>query len=221
MFMYEVKSGDTLYGISKKYGISVDEIMKLNYLKNTNLTLGQIIRIPEMYFDMDNMTLPNFINYTVKNGDTLYKIAKENNISIDILEKDNALTSPILKVGQVLKIRLPEGSTIEIEECIGPDYNPPSDNTISYTVKKGDSLYSIAKSYNTSVSNIMNLNNLSTSNLSVGQVLKLTNSNTIYTVKKGDSLYTISKKYNISIDAIKKKNNLTSNMLSIGQKLIL
>ena len=102
MFMYTVKQGDTLYGISKKYGISVDEIMKLNYFTNTNLKPGQVIRIPEMYFDMDNMTLPNYKNYTVQKGDTLYKIALSNNISIDTLEKDNGLTSPILSIGQIL-----------------------------------------------------------------------------------------------------------------------
>ena len=221
MFMYTVKSGDTLYSIAKKYGVPVNEIMKLNYFTSTNLTPGQVIRIPENYFDMDNMTLPNYKNYTVQKGDSLYKIAKENNISIDTLEKDNALTSPILKIGQILRIRLPEGSTIEVEECIGPSYTPPSTNTISYKVQKNDNLYSIAKKYNTSVSNIMKLNNLTTSNLSIGQILKLPNSNTVYTVQKGDSLYSISLKYNISIDEIKKKNNLTSNTLSIGQKLIL
>lgn len=171
MFMYTVKQGDTLYGISKKYGISVDEIMKLNYFTNTNLKPGQVIRIPEMYFDMDNMTLPNYKNYTVQKGDTLYKIALSNNISIDTLEKDNGLTSPILSIGQILRIRIPEGSTIEVEECIGPSYTPPSTNTIVYIVKKNDNLYSIARKYNTSVSNIMNLNNLKSTNLQIGQKL--------------------------------------------------
>lgn len=227
MFMYEVKPGDTLYGIARKYGISVNDIMKLNYFENTNLYPGQIIRIPEMYFDMDNMNLPNYINYTVKPGDTIYSIARNNNISVDTLEKDNALSSPILRVGQILRIRLQDGSTEEVEECIGPDYTPPENaNYINYTVKKGDNLYNIARTYNTSVSTIMNINNLNSSSLSIGQVLRIpsTNSNSsnnIYIVQKGDSLYAISKKFNTTVDKIKKDNNLINNNLSIGQKLVI
>ena len=88
MFMYTVKNGDTLYSIARKYNVDVKEIISINYLKDTNITPGQVIRIPEFYFDMDNMNLPNYINYTVKAGDTLYSIARDNNISIDVLRKD-------------------------------------------------------------------------------------------------------------------------------------
>ena len=228
MFMYTVVPGDTLYSIARKYGTTVQEIINLNYLKNTNLTPGQVIRIPEMYFDMDNMSLPNYTTYTVKAGDTLYKIAKDNDISVETLQKDNALTSNTLSVGQILRIRLREGQTSEVEECIGPDYTPPvnTGSIITYTVKKGDNLYNIAKAYNTSVSNIVNLNNLKNTNLSIGQQHKIPSTSggttsTTYIVKKGDSLYSIAKKYNTSVDAIKKKNNLTSNNLSIGQKLLI
>ena len=223
MFMYSVKAGDTLYSISKKYNISVDEIKKLNYLTNDNLSVGQIIRIPEMYFNMDEMSLPNYINYTVKSGDTLYSIAKANNIDVATLQKDNALVDNKLKVGQVLRIRLKEGQTLDVEECIGMEYIPKKkvNETATYVVKKGDSLYKIANNYNTSVSNLLSLNNLSNANLVVGQVLKVPSSTITYVVKKGDSLYLIAKKYNTSVDQIKKKNNLTSNNLSIGQKLII
>ena len=228
LFMYTVKSGDTLYSIAKKYNTSVQEIINLNYLKNTNLYPGQEIRIPEFYFDMDNMNLPNYINYTVKNGDTIYSIAKNNNINVDILRKDNSLTSDILKVGQILRIRLQDGSTLEVEECIGPDYVIPTNtsNSILYTVKKGDNLYNIALAYNTSVSEITKLNNLKNTSLSIGQQLKIPKSNsnvsnTTYIVKKGDSLYSIAKKYNTTVDDLKNKNNLTSNNLSIGQKILI
>ena len=173
MFMYTVKKGDSLYSIAKKYNTTYQEIMKLNYLTNTNLSVGQVLRIPEFYFDMDNMSLPNYINYTVKKGDSLYKIAKDNNIDINTLRKDNALTSDILSIGQVIRIRLRDGQTIEVLECIGNDYVIPKDNYIEYKVVKGDSLYKIAKKYKTSVSNILNINNLKSANLSVGQILKL------------------------------------------------
>lgn len=228
MFMYTVVTGDTLYSIARKYSVDVNDIINLNYLKDTNLKVGQVIRIPEFYFDMGNMNLPNYINYTVKSGDTLYSIARDNNISVDVLRKDNALTSDVLNIGQIIRIRLQEGQTIEVEECFGPDYQIPNsaNSYITYTVKKGDNLYNIAKAYNTSVSEITRINNLSNTSLSIGQTLKIPSSSsntniTTYIVKKGDSLYSIAKKYNTTVDSLKKKNNLKTNNLSIGQKIII
>ena len=222
MFMYTVKKGDSLYSIAKKYNTSVDEIMKLNYLTNTNLVIGQVIRIPEFYFDMDNMSLPNYINYTVKKGDTLYSIARDNNIDINTLRKDNALVNDVLSIGQIIRIRLKDGQTIEVEECLGEDFEIPSNNNyIEYKVKKGDSLYKIANKYNTSVSNLLSLNNLSSANLKIGQVIKIPNKDSKYIVKSGDSLYSIAKKFNTSVDVLKKKNNLVSNNLKVNQILII
>lgn len=224
-FVYTVKKGDSLYSIARKYDTTVNELIKLNNLKSNTLSIGQQLRIPEMYTPADQMTLPEFINYTVKKGDSLYSIAKANNIDVDTLIKDNSLSSNTLSIGQNLKIRVMDGGIIE--ECIGPDYTPPDTQpTITYTVKKGDSLYKIANAYNTSVTAIMNLNNLTTYNLSVGQQLKIpssstSSSGTTYIVKSGDNLYSIARRYNTTVDSIKKKNNLTSNNLSIGQKLII
>ena len=227
MFMYTVKAGDTLYGIAQKYNTSVQKIMDLNYLKNTNLTIGQVLRIPEMFTPENEMILPNYINYVVKAGDTLYSIAKKYGISVDTLIKDNSLTSNSLNVGTSLKIRIPTGNSIVVEECIGPDYTPPTNlqNTSTYTVKAGDNLYSIAKKFNTSVSNLITLNGLKNNSLSIGQQLKVpassnsSTTNQTYVVKNGDSLYSIAKKFNTTVDSIKKKNNLPSNLLSIGQKI--
>ena len=227
MFMYTVKSGDTLYGIARKYNTTAQKIIDLNYLKSTNLAVGQVLRIPETYTKEEDMVFPNYINYVVKRGDTLYSIARDNNISIDTLIKDNALAGNVLQIGETLKIRIP--STV-IEECIGPDYTPPASaiSTTFYTVKRGDSLYTIANRYNTSVSELMKLNNLTSTNLAIGQQLKVpvtsgggsTGSQT-YTVKSGDNLYAIARKFNTTVDNIKRKNNLTSNTLQIGQKLII
>ena len=225
MFMYTVQKGDSLYKIAMKYNTTVNDIVSLNNLKSTNLTIGEVLRIPETYTKEEDMILPEYINYTVKKGDTLYSIALNNNISVDAIKKDNSLTSNNLNVGQVLKIRIMQDSG-DVQECFGEDYTPSeTTNTITYTVQKGDNLYNIAKKYNTSVTAITNLNNLKNNNLSIGQVLKIpkaqSTSGVTYTVQKGDSLYKIASKYNTTVDNIKRKNNLTSNLLSIGQKLII
>ena len=224
MFMYTVKKGDSLYSIAKKYNTTVDKIVSLNYLKTTNLNIGDVLRIPETYTKESEFYLPEFTNYVVKKGDTLYKIARDNNITVNELMKDNSLSNMTLNIGQVLKIRTSTTSLGEIEECFGTDYEIPNNSqTITYKVQKGDSLYSISKRYNTSVDNIVSLNNLKSNNLNIGQILKIptssSSSSTVYIVKKGDSLYSIAKKFNTTVSSIKSKNKLTSNNLSINQKL--
>ena len=204
---YVVQKGDTLYSIANKLGTTVSELKKENNLTSNTLQIGEVLRIPtkEIYEEEENI-------YIVKKGDSLYSIANKYNTTVDELKRINNLTSNILSIGQVLKLPSDKASNVEKEE-----------NTISYTVQKGDSLYSIARKYDTTIDRIKDLNNLTTNLLSIGQVLLIptdTNLETTYTVKKGDSLYSIAKKYNTTVDRLKQLNNLTSNLLSIGQILI-
>lgn len=165
---YIVKKGDSLYSIARVYKTTVQEIQKLNNLKSNALSIGQELKIPENYVNDASANLPTYINYTVKKGDSLYSIAKRYGITTNIIIKDNALKNNLLSIGQNLKIRTKKESIVE--ECFG---NETSDKNIEYIVKKGDSLYSIAKKYNTDVSTIMKNNNLKSSNLSIGQILKI------------------------------------------------
>ena len=95
-----------------------------------------------------------------------------------------------------------------------------------YVVKKGDSLWSIAKKYNMTVDELKSINNLKSNLLSIGQRLKIkgssinTDNQNIYKVQKGDTLYKIANMYGTTVDNLKALNNLKSNILSIGQKLI-
>ena len=208
---YIVKKGDTLYSIANKYGITIKDIINLNNLKSNNISVGQVLYIPDYY--TNNEEKPEFINYIVKKGDSLYSIAKQNDLSVEQLIKDNSLNSENLSIGQNLKIRVKE-----ILACYGNDYNP---NETIYTVKKGDSLYKIANQYNTTVEKLININNLKNTNLAIGQQLIIPSNNNYYIVKAGDNLYSIAKKFNTTIDNLKTKNNLSSNILSIGQKIII
>lgn len=165
MFMYTVKKGDSLWAISKVYGTSVEEIKRINNLTNNNLYIGQVLRIPEMYTKEEDMVVPSYINYKVVSGDTLYSIAKKYGISVDTIVSDNALKNNILSVGQNLKIRSNSGL---VEECFGEDYS-----TNKYTVVKGDTLYSIARKFNTTVDSIKSKNNLVNNTLSIGQILSI------------------------------------------------
>ena len=202
--VYIVQKGDTLYSVAMANNTTVDELKKANNLTSNILSTGQLLKIP-------SALLPES-TYIVKKGDSLYSIANKYNTTVDELKRINNLTSNILSIGQVLKLPSDKVSDVEKEE-----------NTISYTVQKGDSLYSIARKYSTTIDKIKDLNNLTTNLLSIGQVLLIptdTNLETTYTVQKGDSLYSIAKKYDTTVDRLKQLNNLKSNLLSIGQILI-
>lgn len=94
------------------------------------------------------------------------------------------------------------------------------DNTSIYKVKSGDSLYSIAKKYNTTINTLKELNNLTGNTIYINQVLKVP-SNKEYTIKSGDTLSEIAKKFNTSVSEIKKINNLTSDLIIAGKTLII
>lgn len=124
---------------------------------------------------------------------------------------------------------LGEAVVKSIADFAGVTYTP-SNMEGYYVVQKGDSLWSIASKLGVSVNELKTLNNLSSNNLPIGQLLKVPNNNggnntttpeNIYTVQKGDSLWAIANKYGTTVDNIKKANNLSTNNLSIGQTLII
>ena len=209
--LYVVKKGDSLWSIAKKYGLSVDELKNLNNLNNNMLSVGQILKISGEPSNNNDI-------YIVKKGDSLYSIASRFGLSVSDLRNYNNLTSNNLSVGQQLFI--PTGQVAE--DLVGTDYD-------TYVVKAGDTLFSVANSYNTSVSNLRDINNLTSDTLVVGQQLLVPKSESIidtsitnftnYRVLAGDTLYSIANRNNISVDELKSINSLTNNNLSVGQVL--
>jgi len=208
---YIVKSGDTLWSIANRFNISVDDLKQENNLTSNTLSIGQVLKIPASEPSEPNV---EYIVYVVKSGDNLYSIARNYNTTVNAIKDFNNLTSNTLQIGQQLLIPIAQ------EE----------DNNIRYIVKAGDNLYSIARNYNTTVQEIKALNNLTSNNLSIGQVLLIPSSSNettppvntfIYTVKSGDNLYRIASQFNTTVNQIKLINNLSSNTLSIGQQLLI
>ena len=208
--IYIVKRGDTLYSIARDNNITVSELKQLNNLSNNTIYIGQQLLLKKRIEE----ELPNENDklYIVKKGDTLYSISRKLNISVDTLKSLNKLNSNDIYVGQQLILVEPEN---QVEYDI-------------YTVKKGDSLWSISQKYNITVNELIKLNNLNNTTLQINQTLKvpkavieespIQNEET-YIVQKGDTLWSISRKLGISVNELIKLNNLTSNLLNIGQQL--
>lgn len=203
---YVVKSGDTLWSIAKKYGVSVDELKEKNNLNSNALSINQVLLIPTVLEEVPEEETGEY--YTVVSGDTLYSIANKYGLTVDELKSLNNLSSNLLSVGQRLLVKPTTTSTTEE----------------TYTVKKGDNLYQIALQFDTTVDALKTLNGLTSNLLSIGQVLKIPSSSSneiVYTVVAGDNLYQIARRFGTTVAAIMSRNNLTNNLLSIGQKLII
>lgn len=196
----------------------VDNASDANFLKNNYETLAEaVVKAIADYAGVNYTPADMEGYYVVQKGDTLWSIASKNNTTVSELKRINNLTSDSLSIGQLLKLPTAEAGS-----------SSGASTGTTYTVQKGDTLYSIAQRYNTTVDNIKLANNLTSNNLSIGQVLvipgdaDIPNSNQItYTVQKGDSLWAIANKFDTTVDQIKITNNLSSNTLSIGQVLII
>ncbi len=155
--------------------------------------------------------------------------ANNQTIAIDYGYVGNASDANFLKNNYEA---LGEAVVKSIADFTGVTYTPSSMEGY-YVVQKGDSLWSIASKLGVSVNELKTLNNLSSNNLSIGQLLKVPTKNdgntgndtttpeNIYTVQKGDSLWAIANKYGTTVNNLKKANNLSTNNLSIGQTLII
>lgn len=150
---YMIKAGDTIYRLARRYGFSVDEILKANPgLDPDRLFIGQKICLPKKVIE----ECPGQL-YTIKAGDNFYKLAQKFEVSVDAIQAANPGVNPnALQIGQ--KVCVPS-STVK---C--PDGEV-------YVIKPGDNLYKLAKKYNISLEELLKLNPQikNPDNLSVGE----------------------------------------------------
>ena len=209
---YMIEEGDDLYDIAKRFHTTVNQLKALNNLSTDLIHPGQIIMINDSYSPgrVDEF----YKTYIVREGDTIYSIAYQYNMTVLELKDLNSLLSDEVSIGQELIVRnVPEELT---DERI-------------YTVKKGDSLYTIANRYHTTVERIKQLNDLSSNELDVGQQLKIYDNKNetgiagtkVYVVMPGDNIYRIASKNGTTVKRIKALNHMKSNLLYIGQELLI
>ena len=141
---YIVEKGDTLYSLSKRFNISIEELKRINNLNDDILSIGQVLKL-------SNTDDNEYDTYIVKKGDSLWAISKEYNIPLNELIKINSLTDLTLQINQELLV--------------------PKTNKNIYIVEAGDTLWSIARKNNINVDELKTINNLTSNLISVGQEL--------------------------------------------------
>ena len=143
---YTVKRGDTLWGIAKKFGVTVSAVVNANNIRNPNLIYaGEVFIIPHM----TSAESFGYTLYTVRRGDTLWGISRKFGTSINSIVALNGIKNPnLIYAGEVFKIP-----------------SARSEQAVIYTVKRGDTLWGISRKFGTTVENLVKLNSVKNPNL--------------------------------------------------------
>ncbi|MDN7243137.1 LysM peptidoglycan-binding domain-containing protein [Planococcus sp. N028] len=179
---YIVKSGDTLSKIASQYKTSVSALQKLNGISGSTIYVGQKLKVngtavspaPKPAATVTTVSPSTSSTYKVVSGDSLSGIAKKKGVTVTQLMKWNNLSSSVIRVGQVLKIENAVSSSQPSAPAAATPA-PAASTTGTYKVVSGDTLSGIAHRHGISVTQIMNWNNLTSSNIRVGQTLKVNN----------------------------------------------
>ena len=233
---YTVRANDTLTGIADEFGLSLKQLADYNGLSVTSgVRVGQKLSLKETAQSRaktndekaTSQTKVATQSYTVKRGEYLKLIADRYALSnqelADLTPGLNAGSN--LLVGQKINVPLNDVKSLTTSSAkASPVKAEPQFKVESYKVQRGDTLYSIASQSKMSLSELADLNNLSTnSGLQVGQSIKIPAGSTVpdtYTVQSGDSLTAIASKYNLGMDYIADLNNMSRTAgLRAGQKL--
>jgi LysM repeat protein len=214
--LYTIRPGDTLFSLAQRFNTTVEAIMRANPgLDPENLQVGRIICIPVA---PQPGQCPGGFLYQIMAGDTYFNLARRFNTTVEALIAANPGVNPDrLMIGQVICIPVAPGPM----PCPGG----------TYRIQAGDTFFSIARRFNTTVEALIAANpGVNPDRLMIGQVICLPPGipgpipcpgGTIYRVQPGDSLFLISRRFGISLDRLIAANPQLPDpsRLTIGQPI--
>lgn len=243
-FLHVVQRGEGLYRISVNYGVSQQEILESNDDINEDLKVGQILRIPVIKGRNSTAQELNksrtHMYHTVERGQTVYSIARKYNISIESIYQNNPGTREGLVVGAILKIPVETTDESIVVAVKGNE----SDLYVYHTVEAKETLFGIARNYNTKVDVIIVANPaLRDGILAIGSVVRIpkalsdpqtpvrtstdgtqrfieSDDYLYHTIQAGQTFYSISRQYQIEINKLKEANpGISQDDLKVGYML--
>jgi LysM repeat protein len=221
-FYHIVKSKETLYGISKGYRVDIENVKEINPGLDENLKEGQMIKIPALkkpgigYFEDESEETKL---HTITQGETLYGIAKEYNVSIGEIKNANPGLTDMLSVGT--SILIPNQIDKETANVLNAEPEV-ADSSKYHTVVAGETLFRIAKNYAVSVDTLKKYNRGLNDALYIGQKILIpdaTNANDfiVHVPHEKEKLNKIAKKYDVSLSKIQSMNPNLKKKVSTGQ----
>jgi LysM repeat protein len=157
--VHKVGAGETLYAISKRYGVTVDQILEHNPTADAGLEIDQILKVP--YVARTQKRQSNGNTHIVAEKETLFSISRQYGVSVDEIKQWNNLTDNSLALGQELIIKKKNTSVpVEIKPVKG-----------THTVAAKETMYSITRQYGITVQQLREWNSLQTDELKIGQTL--------------------------------------------------
>ncbi|HJV78171.1 MAG TPA: LysM peptidoglycan-binding domain-containing protein [Paludibacter sp.] len=250
---HKVTSGESLYSISKMYNIPVDELKKINNIPTGKIRPGQELKLNQQAEPAKSVEVARAEPkaeaphkkagvHKVTSGESLYSIAKKYNVSFEELKKINNITTGKLHLGQEIKLSQEDdddkGKNIAVAKSDNKQVGraETAENTVTYKVKKGESLITIANDNNISVEELKRINNMTNSKIRFGQELKLTQTSEKHKtasaktkgepksiqhkVKSGESYYSIAKDYGCTVDNLKEWNKASGSKIKIGANVV-
>uniref|UniRef100_UPI0010F8F8FE LysM peptidoglycan-binding domain-containing protein n=1 Tax=Enterococcus songbeiensis TaxID=2559927 RepID=UPI0010F8F8FE len=169
--------GDSVWLIANKYGITMNQLIQWNNIKNNFIYPGQRLVVKNGGTNNSSTTTGSSSSslssssasssastggtYTVKSGDSVWSIANKHGISMDQFRQWNNIKNDFVYPGQ--KVTVKKGATASAASTSGS----------TYKVKSGDSLWTIAQKYRLTINQLKSLNQLSSDTILIGQTLKV------------------------------------------------
>ena len=210
---YVIQPGDTLFALAREFNVTVAAIVTANpFIDPDNLRVGQEICMP-LQAPFPPCPEENF--YTIQPGDTLFNIARRFGISLDDLREANPLLDP-----QQLRV----GDVICLPVAVPPVECPPG--TREYTIQRGDTFFSLARRFDTTVARLRELNpGIDPERLLIGQRICVPAENgqcpinaREYTIQSGDTLFQLARRFNTTVDRLIVLNpGIEPDRLEVGQ----
>lgn len=175
--IHKVSEKETLYAISRRYGTTVDAIVQYNPTAKTSLDVGQILKVPYTAPAGARKTTPapaagGGIIHVVTAGETIFSIAKAYSVSAEDIKQWNNLGDNAISAGRELVIKRRGTASATTTPVTTPPTTPtPISRKGTHTVAAKETMFSIARQYDISVDQLKQWNSLTTTSLSVGQVL--------------------------------------------------